>query len=176
VNIVPVDIAELDGALDCMLAIAMSEASTYRQASLRPSADLFGDETRLLLEAGEMMLATTYINAQRARYAIKAAFREALRGVDVILTPTQPTTVLKIGQSMSRIGSREETVFAVWPSRSLGALRLFPGQDADWSPDHRQAVRRSNCPEGCGCIRAEYRVAPQISADRRRCRRSRLNR
>ena len=112
-NIVPVDIAELDGALDCMLAIAMSEASTYHQASLRSSADLFGDETRLLLEAGEMMLATTYINAQRARYAIKAAFREALRDVDVILTPTQPTTALKIGQSMSRIGSREESVFAV---------------------------------------------------------------
>ena len=112
-NIVPVGIAELDGVLDSMLAIAMSEASTYHQASLRSSADLFGDETRLLLEAGEMMLATTYINAQRARYAIKAAFREALRGVDVILTPTQPTAALKIGQSMSRIGTREETVFAV---------------------------------------------------------------
>ena len=40
-NIVPVDIAELDGALDGMLAIAMSEASTYHQASLRSSADLF---------------------------------------------------------------------------------------------------------------------------------------
>jgi len=110
---VPVKIAELDGALDCMLAIAMSEASTYHQASLRANPDLFEDETRLLLEAGEMMLATTYINAQRARVAIKAAFREALGGVDVILTPTQPTTALKIGQSMSRIGAREESVFAV---------------------------------------------------------------
>jgi aspartyl-tRNA(Asn)/glutamyl-tRNA(Gln) amidotransferase subunit A len=91
----------------------MSEASTYHQASLRANPDLFEDETRLLLEAGEMMLATTYINAQRARVAIKAAFREALGGVDVILTPTQPTTALKIGQSMSRIGAREESVFAV---------------------------------------------------------------
>jgi Asp-tRNA(Asn)/Glu-tRNA(Gln) amidotransferase A subunit family amidase len=112
-RVVPVDIAELDGVLDCMLAIAMSEASTYHQASLRANPDLFEDETRLLLEAGEMMLATTYINAQRARAAIKAAFREALRNVDVILTPTQPTTALKIGQSMSRIGAREESVFAV---------------------------------------------------------------
>ena len=106
-------IAELDGVLDCMLAIAMSEASTYHQASLRSNPDLFEDETRLLLETGEMILATTYINAQRARGAIKAAFREALREVDVILTPTQPTTALKVGQSMSRIGAREELVFAV---------------------------------------------------------------
>jgi aspartyl-tRNA(Asn)/glutamyl-tRNA(Gln) amidotransferase subunit A len=112
-SIVPVEIAELDGVLDCMLAIAMSEASTYHQASLRSAPNLFGDETRLLLEAGEMTLATTYINAQRARLAVKTAFREALRGVDVILTPTQPTTALKIGQLISRIGSRDESVFAV---------------------------------------------------------------
>jgi aspartyl-tRNA(Asn)/glutamyl-tRNA(Gln) amidotransferase subunit A len=112
-TIVPVEIAEQDGVLDCMLAIAMSEASTYHQAALRSTPDLFGDETRLLLETGELTLATTYINAQRARFAVKAAFREALAGVDIILTPTQPTTALKIGQSMSRIGSREESVFAV---------------------------------------------------------------
>src|SRR5262249_19039347 len=111
--IVPIEIAELDGVLECMLAIAMSEASAYHQASLRAMPDLFGDETRRLLETGEMTLATTYINAQRARFAIKSAFREAFRGVDVILTPTQPTTALKIGQSMSRIGSKEESVFAV---------------------------------------------------------------
>jgi aspartyl-tRNA(Asn)/glutamyl-tRNA(Gln) amidotransferase subunit A len=110
---VPVRIPDLDGVLDCMLAIAMSEAATFHQASLRATPDLFGDETRLLLEAGEMMPATTYINAQRARLAIKAAFRQALSDVDVLVTPTQPSTALKIGQSISRIGSREESVFGV---------------------------------------------------------------
>jgi aspartyl-tRNA(Asn)/glutamyl-tRNA(Gln) amidotransferase subunit A len=148
---VPVNIAELDGVLDCMLAIAISEASTYHQASLRANPELFEDETRLLLETGEMMLATTYINAQRARVAIKSAFREALGDVDVILTPTQPTTALKIGQSMSRIGAREESVFAVVgpvlraaePFRlpcSLCALWPFSRKNADRSADHRQAV------------------------------------
>ena len=78
---VPVAISDLDGVLDCMLAIAMSEAATYHQASLRGTPDLFSDETRLLLEAGEMIPATIYINAQRARVAIKAAFRQAFRDV-----------------------------------------------------------------------------------------------
>ena len=110
-EIVPVTIPNLEGVLDCMLAIAMSEASTYHQADLRATPELFGDETRLLLEAGELMLATTYINAQRARVSVKAAFQEALHDVDVLVTPTQPTTALKIGQTTSRIGSRERARF-----------------------------------------------------------------
>ena len=112
-KVVPVEVSDLDGILDCMLAIAMSEAAAYHQSSLRKTPELFGDETRLLLEAGEMIPATTYINAQRARAAVKAAFSEALRDVDVLITPTQPSTALRIGQSVSRIGSHEESVFEV---------------------------------------------------------------
>ena len=112
-KIVPVEILDLDAAIDCMLAIAMSEAAAYHQASLRKTPDLFTDETRLLLEAGEVMPATAYINAQRARVAVKNAFLSALRNVDVLVTPTQPSTALKIGQSVSKIGSREESVFGV---------------------------------------------------------------
>ena len=104
---IPVAIRDLDGVLDCMLAIAMSEAAVYHQASLRTTPELFGDETRFLLEAGELMPATMYINAQRIRTAVKASFKQALRDVDVLVTPTQPSTALKVGQSVSRIGQRE---------------------------------------------------------------------
>jgi aspartyl-tRNA(Asn)/glutamyl-tRNA(Gln) amidotransferase subunit A len=110
---VPLSIPDLDGVLDCMLAIAMSEASAYHQQAMRTTPELFSDETRLLLEAGELMPATTYINAQRSRVAIKNAFKQAMKDVDVLVTPTQPTTALKIGQTTSRIGSREESVFGV---------------------------------------------------------------
>ena len=92
-----------------MLAIAMSEASAYHQQTMRTTLELFSDETRLLLEAGELMPATTYINAQRSRYAIKSAFKQAMRDVDVLVTPTQPATALKIGQTASWIGAREES-------------------------------------------------------------------
>lgn len=112
-TIVPVQITDLDAVIDCMLAIAMPEAAAYHQVSLRKTPDLFTDETRFLLEAGEVMPATTYINAQRARVAVKNAFLDALRNVDVLVTPTQPSTALRIGQSISRIGSREESVFSV---------------------------------------------------------------
>jgi aspartyl-tRNA(Asn)/glutamyl-tRNA(Gln) amidotransferase subunit A len=110
---VPISIPDLDGVLDCMLAIAMSEAATYHQQTMRATPELFSDETRQLLETGELTLATTYINAQRSRLAIKNAFKQAMRDVDVLVTPTQPTTAPKIGQTNSRIGAREESVFAV---------------------------------------------------------------
>jgi aspartyl-tRNA(Asn)/glutamyl-tRNA(Gln) amidotransferase subunit A len=106
---VPVSIPGLDG----VLAIAMSEAATYHQQTMRATPELFSDETRQLLETGELTLATTYINAQRSRLAIKNAFKLAMKDVDVLVTPTQPTTALKIGQTTSRIGAREESVFAV---------------------------------------------------------------
>jgi hypothetical protein len=41
--------------LGCIRAIVMSEAAAYHQSSLRKTPELFGDETRLLLEAGEMI-------------------------------------------------------------------------------------------------------------------------
>jgi aspartyl-tRNA(Asn)/glutamyl-tRNA(Gln) amidotransferase subunit A len=95
---VPVEVENLDGILECMLAIAMAEAAVYHQAAMRSSPELFGDETRLLLEAGSVMPASTYINAQRVRAAVKDAFRRAMSDVDVLVTPTQPATAMKIGQ------------------------------------------------------------------------------
>ena len=110
---VSVSIENLDGVLDCMLAIAMAEAAVFHQDAMRSSPDLFGDETRLLLEAGSIMPAATYINAHRVRGAVRDAFRRALCDVDVLVTPTQPATAMKVGQALSRIGDREESVFQV---------------------------------------------------------------
>ena len=44
---VPLFIPDLDGVLDCMLAIAMSEASAYHQQAMRATPDLFSDESVL---------------------------------------------------------------------------------------------------------------------------------
>jgi Asp-tRNA(Asn)/Glu-tRNA(Gln) amidotransferase A subunit family amidase len=112
-TVVTVDVGDLDGALDCMLAIAMAEAAVYHQGSLANTPHLYGSETRLLLEAGALMAASTYLNAQRVRTAVKVGFGRALSEVDVLLTPTQPRTAMKVGESVSRIGSREESVFEV---------------------------------------------------------------
>jgi len=112
-TVVPIRIGAVDGIVDSWLPIALAEAATYHQKSLRAKADLYGEDVRMLLEAGELTLATTYINAQRVRSSWKAALKDAMRDVDVIVTPTLPNTAMKVGEKTIKIGSKEETVFAV---------------------------------------------------------------
>jgi aspartyl-tRNA(Asn)/glutamyl-tRNA(Gln) amidotransferase subunit A len=99
--------------IDSWVAIAVAEAAVYHQQSFRAGADLYGDNVRLLLEAGELTLATTYINAQRARLSWKSSLKQAMQDVDVIVTPTLPNTAMKVGETTIKIGLKEETVFAV---------------------------------------------------------------
>ncbi|VIO72791.1 Glutamyl-tRNA(Gln) amidotransferase subunit A [Bradyrhizobium ivorense] len=111
--IVPIAVPGIDGIVDAWLPIALAEAAVYHQQSLRGKADLYGEDVRMLLEAGELTLATTYINAQRVRFAWIAALRETMQAIDVIITPTLPNTAMKVGETISKISSRHETVFEV---------------------------------------------------------------
>jgi aspartyl-tRNA(Asn)/glutamyl-tRNA(Gln) amidotransferase subunit A len=74
--------------------ILMSEASAWHQAMLRGSGELYGPDVRIMLEAGELMLATDYINAQRARSVLKTTWQEMFAGVDVVLGPTVPAVAV----------------------------------------------------------------------------------
>ena len=100
------------------------------------------------------MLATTYINAQRVRMAWKLSLKEAMRDVDLIVTPTLPNTAMKVGDTTSRIGWKEESVFAVsarfvapfnmsgLPAASIPCGRCERASHR--SSDCRQVVRRRN--------------------------------
>lgn len=74
--------------LPALRGIMMPEASAYHQEMLRGKADLYTDEVRLLLEAGELVLATDYIKALRARTLIQQAWRDMFEGIDVLIAPT----------------------------------------------------------------------------------------
>jgi aspartyl-tRNA(Asn)/glutamyl-tRNA(Gln) amidotransferase subunit A len=111
--IVPVTLPISERLIDAWVAIAMAEAAVYHQHSLRATPDLYGEDVRILLEAGELTLATTYLNAQRVRLSWKSSLKEVMRDVDVIVTPTLPNTAMKAGEPSIKIGAKEETVFAV---------------------------------------------------------------
>lgn len=112
-TIVPLTVPSMEGIIDSWLAIALAEAATYHQQSLRSKGDLYASDVRFLLEAGELTLATTYINAQRVRHAWRSSLRATMEAVDVMVTPTLPNTAMKVGQTVSKIGTKEETVFEV---------------------------------------------------------------
>jgi aspartyl-tRNA(Asn)/glutamyl-tRNA(Gln) amidotransferase subunit A len=77
-------------------AIMLPEASAYHQGMLREKADLYGDDVRLYLEAGEIVLATDYIKALRARTMIQQAWREMFESIDVLIAPTLATPAFNV--------------------------------------------------------------------------------
>jgi len=66
----------------------------------------FGDEVKRRIMLGTYVLSSGYYDAyytkaQKVRRIIKEDFEKAFKEVDVILTPTSPTTAFKIGEKSS---------------------------------------------------------------------------
>jgi aspartyl-tRNA(Asn)/glutamyl-tRNA(Gln) amidotransferase subunit A len=74
----------------------LPEASAYHQQMLRDSADLYTDEVRLFLEVGELMLATDYVKALRARTLIQQRWRDIFSDIDVLIAPTLPAPAVSV--------------------------------------------------------------------------------
>lgn len=106
-----VRISHLEHMLPSFFSIVIPEAAVYHQKAFRKHPAKYGPDVRALLETGQVYLASTYITAQRNRFAFKAAFREAFEKVDVLVMPSMPVTAPKIGQETYRFGDREEPIF-----------------------------------------------------------------
>ena len=94
-EITEVTIPAIEFSMPAGFAIVLPEASSYHQSMLRPRADDYNEDVRQFLEAGELILATHYLKAQRARSVIKQGFRTALQGLDALLAPTLPATAAR---------------------------------------------------------------------------------
>lgn len=86
-----------DAIMPALLTILMAEASAYHRRRLRATPDLFTDEVRTLLEAGELIPATAYIQAQRVRRMLQGAMRELYGDLDVLVAPAVPATAAIAG-------------------------------------------------------------------------------
>jgi aspartyl-tRNA(Asn)/glutamyl-tRNA(Gln) amidotransferase subunit A len=87
VEIPMIELAGLTG--DTIMA---GEASAFHQRWLRGQPHDYGDDVRRRLMLSTLQPAAAYVNAQRLRGAIRSAFLDALREVDVLLTPATPMT------------------------------------------------------------------------------------
>ena len=91
--------------------LMLPEASAYHQDMLRTKGDLYGDDVRLFLETGELILATDYIKALRARTLIQQAWRELFVTIDVLIAPTLTTPAVRVDQPE-----------VTWPDGSIEAV------------------------------------------------------
>ncbi|WP_412050612.1 amidase [Hoeflea sp. Naph1] len=82
-----VEIPYTDQIMAVQFGLVMPEASAYHRNELRDHADLYEEDVRSFLEAGELFLATDYINTLRVRGVIQQAWRKLYENVDVIIGP-----------------------------------------------------------------------------------------
>ena len=68
--------------------VTMGEAAAHHRVNLRRHGPEYGREFRLVLKTANLIPASAYVDAQRARRAVAAAVERALSGCDVLLLPT----------------------------------------------------------------------------------------
>ncbi|MDP9995706.1 aspartyl-tRNA(Asn)/glutamyl-tRNA(Gln) amidotransferase subunit A [Variovorax boronicumulans] len=147
-HVVDVGIENIHGNISAQLTIESCEPSTYHQRWLRERPDDYGDDVRTLLEVGEMLLATHYLQAQRYRTLLRQEFLEAFAHVDLFLCPTLPFTATRVGEMKVVIedGVEEDMLSAIMQFTGVPSLTGLPslavpcGFDADGLPIGMQLI------------------------------------
>lgn len=116
-----VEVPHLERAMEIHSVILSAEASAYHQPTLRSSPERYGGGTRAFLEAGQLVAAATYLNAQRARELVRQGFRQAFSACDVILAPALPATAGEFGARKVRVNEMEEDVTSAYIRLSIPA-------------------------------------------------------
>ena len=119
---VDVTLPGVELALPIGIGIMMPEASSIHQQWLRQTPERYDEGTRRMLEAGELQLATHYLQAQRGRAALKDAFKTVFRehALDALITPTEPTTATRIDQtSVDFDEAGQEPFFSVFVRHTI---------------------------------------------------------
>jgi len=149
-QLVEVEIENIHGNISAQLTIESAEPSTYHQRWLRERPQDYGDDVRTLLEVGELLLATHYLQAQRYRTLLRNEFMDAFRKVDVFVCPTLPFTATPIGATTVVIdhGVEEDMLSAIMQFTGVSSLTGLPalnvpcGFDEEGLPIGMQLIGR----------------------------------
>jgi aspartyl-tRNA(Asn)/glutamyl-tRNA(Gln) amidotransferase subunit A len=149
-SVVDVEIEHIHGNISAQLTVESCEPSTYHQRWLRERPEDYGEDVRLLLELGELHLATHYLQAQRYRALLRRQFLDAFKSVDVFVCPTLPFTATPVGATTVVIegGIEEDMLSAIMQFTGVPSLTGLPslavpcGFDPDGLPIGMQIIGR----------------------------------
>lgn len=103
--------------------ILLAEATSVHRRRLDSHRTDFGDDVRALLDQGRFVLATDYLDAQRARREFCREFDAVLRDVDALVMPAVPIPTARIGELEIEVGGTVENV-RLATTRNVRALNL----------------------------------------------------
>ena len=138
-ELIPIDVPDMEEFNTIGKLILSAEATSVHRSRLQHLREDFGDDVRALLEQGETVLATEYVDAQKRRRELVREFNRLFTQVDLIAAPTAPIAAPKIGEETVSIGaSLVEVRLAVtrlvravnlgsWPALSVPCGFTSPG-------------------------------------------------
>lgn len=108
--------------------ILVAEASAYHPDTLRAQAGLYEADVRVLLEAGELLYATDYIRALRARQLVKRAWQQLFERLDALLAPTLCAVAVRADDPAVRWpdGTEESAIDVYVKSSAPGNITGLP--------------------------------------------------
>ena len=110
-ELVEVTIPNLEHLIETFLTIVQSEAAAYHLDGFKGNAAKYNDDVRLLLEQGQLILATSYVNALRSRAFVRDGIRQAFDEIDVLVTPGLPVTAIRRDTDVYRWSDGDELLF-----------------------------------------------------------------
>jgi aspartyl-tRNA(Asn)/glutamyl-tRNA(Gln) amidotransferase subunit A len=97
-EIIEVHIPELELSVPIAMPPILADTAAYHRQWLRESAHLYEMPTRVMIELGEIIPATHYVTAQRARRVLRDRVRTAFATarLDALVAPTLPTPTVPV--------------------------------------------------------------------------------
>ena len=107
-----VEVPKLWDTLHAQRLILAAEAYAVHEERLETAPEKFDDQGLKRLLDGERLKAFRYANARQRQLRSRREFENALRSVDVLITPTVPIPATEIGQRETKIGDYDEAVYS----------------------------------------------------------------
>jgi aspartyl-tRNA(Asn)/glutamyl-tRNA(Gln) amidotransferase subunit A len=172
-------VPELDVSAEAGLSVMLAEASDFHRHSLRTRPDDYDAGPRHMLKLGELVSASDYLLAQRARRRLLPAMRRVfdVHHLDALVAPTMPMTaqpvhmmppdaVMKYSFPANLTGQPALSVpcgFRLTGSRSESSSSADPSASVDW---FASAKPTSDCTRGTGARRTIPRAGRRASSGR----------
>jgi aspartyl-tRNA(Asn)/glutamyl-tRNA(Gln) amidotransferase subunit A len=113
-TVVDVAIPDLEHVVDAGMTVLLADTSEWHQAWLRARGDRYVRETRVMLELGELVSATSYVKAQKIRTVVQRSVRSVFESqrLDALAAPTVPVTTMPVGDLSRRLTGSGETALS----------------------------------------------------------------
>jgi aspartyl-tRNA(Asn)/glutamyl-tRNA(Gln) amidotransferase subunit A len=146
-TLVEVSIPHAEEARLAQRITMIGEAYAYHEPDLKSKAALYGKYTRQAFQVGAFLTAADYVQAQRLRPLIRRECADAFgsrpgEGVDVLVTPTMPTTALSFAGYDPDATMRAHSFTPIWNLTGLPAISIPCGFSSEGLPIGMQVVGR----------------------------------